>query len=208
MLKDGDFVKVGDVAFLIEGSSQKLLTAERLVLNVMQRMSAIATKTNYLQSLCKGTKAKVIDTRKTTPRFKLFEKWAVLIGGGYNHRMGLFDMIMLKDNHIDMAGGIAQSIQRTKEYLRANNKRLQIEIETRNLNEVREVLLIGDIDIIMLDNMSLTDVKDAVKIINGRYQTEASGGITENNIQSFAKCGVDQGNSEGALQFREACQGA
>ncbi|HYI76324.1 MAG TPA: carboxylating nicotinate-nucleotide diphosphorylase [Chryseolinea sp.] len=190
-LDDGAVVKKGDIAFTVEGPAQSILTSERLVLNCMQRMSAIATKTHYLNSLILGTSAKILDTRKTTPNFRLLEKWAVLLGGGLNHRIGLFDMIMLKDNHIDMAGGIEQAIIRTKDYLRARNKSLQIEVETRNLEEVREVIRVGGIDIIMLDNMDITTMKAAVKEINGKYKTEASGGVTEETIRSIAECGVD-----------------
>jgi nicotinate-nucleotide pyrophosphorylase (carboxylating) len=190
-LDDGVAVKKGDIAFTVEGPAQSILTSERLVLNCMQRMSAIATKTHYLNSLILGTSAKILDTRKTTPNFRLLEKWAVLLGGGLNHRIGLFDMIMLKDNHIDMAGGIEQAIIRTKDYLRARNKTLKIEIETRNLEEVREVIRVGGIDIIMLDNMDTSTMKAAVKEINGKYKTEASGGVTEETIRSIAECGVD-----------------
>ena len=191
LLTDGAIVKKGDIAFTVEGSAQSILTSERLVLNCMQRMSAIATKTNYLTSLIAGTRTNLLDTRKTTPNFRLLEKWAVFIGGGKNHRIGLFDMIMLKDNHIDMAGGIKQAIIRTKDYLRATNRKLKIEIETRNLQEVKEVLRVGGVDIIMLDNMKLTEMKDAVKLIDGKFITEASGGITEETIGSVAECGVD-----------------
>jgi nicotinate-nucleotide pyrophosphorylase (carboxylating) len=190
-IRDGQPVKYGDVAFIVSGRSRSILTAERLVLNCMQRMSAIATKTAYLTDLIKGTHAKILDTRKTTPNFRLLEKWAVLIGGGRNHRIGLFDMIMLKDNHVDMAGGIEAAILRTKDYLRATKRDLKIEIETRNLAEVEKVLAVGGVDIIMLDNMNLVDMTQAVKMINGKYKTEASGGITENTIRSVAECGVD-----------------
>lgn len=189
--QDGDSITRGDVAFMVEGSSRSILTTERLVLNCMQRMSGIATRTKQLCGLVQGTKATLLDTRKTTPNFRLLEKWAVLIGGGQNHRIGLFDMIMLKDNHIDMAGGIEQAILRTKEYLRATNKNLKIEIETRNLKEVEEVLRVGDVDVIMLDNMSLHELQQAVWLINGRYKTEASGGITPESIRKVAECGVD-----------------
>jgi nicotinate-nucleotide pyrophosphorylase (carboxylating) len=187
---DGDLLEPGDIAFTVEGKAQSILTAERLVLNCMQRMSAIATKTRRFCQLIEGTGAKLLDTRKTTPNFRLPEKWAVLIGGGYNHRIGLFDLIMLKDNHVDMAGGIEQAIIHTKEYLRVQKKTLRIEIETRNLNEVREVLQTGGVDI-MLDNMSSSDMKEAVKLIGGKYQTEASGGIDENTIRAVAETGVD-----------------
>jgi nicotinate-nucleotide pyrophosphorylase (carboxylating) len=190
-LTDGSEVKKGDIAFTIEGPARAILTTERLVLNCMQRMSAIATKTQNLTKAISGTKAKLLDTRKTTPNFRLLEKWAVFIGGGKNHRIGLYDMIMLKDNHIDMAGGIESAINRTKDYLRACNRNLPIEIETRSLEEVHEVIRIGGIDIIMLDNMTLAEMKEAVEVINGRYKTEASGGITEENIRSVAECGVD-----------------
>ncbi|WP_276368325.1 carboxylating nicotinate-nucleotide diphosphorylase [Chryseolinea sp. H1M3-3] len=190
-LCDGASIKKGDIAFTVEGSAQSILTTERLVLNCMQRMSAIATKTHHLNSLIRGTSAKLLDTRKTTPNFRLFEKWAVLLGGGYNHRIGLFDMIMLKDNHIDMAGGIEPAIIRTKDYLRARNKHLKIEIETRSLKEVEEVLRIGGVDIIMLDNMDFGTMKSAVKLIGGKYQTEASGNVTEETIRGVAECGVD-----------------
>ena len=191
LIKDGQKVKAGDIAFTIEGSSQKLLTAERLVLNVMQRMSGIATKTNYLQSLCKGTKTKVIDTRKTTPGFRFFEKWAVVIGGGSNHRFGLYDMIMIKDNHIDFAGGIIEAIDATHAYLKKNKKKLAIEVETRTLNDVKLILNKGGFQRIMLDNYNIADTKKAVALINGKYEIESSGGITENTIANYAKCGVD-----------------
>jgi nicotinate-nucleotide pyrophosphorylase (carboxylating) len=190
-IQDGDPIKEGDVVLIVSGPSRSILTAERLVLNCMQRMSAIATKTHHLSSIIAGTNARLLDTRKTTPNFRLLEKWAVLIGGGKNHRIGLYDMIMLKDNHIDMAGGLEQAIIRTKDYLRATNKNLKIEIETRNLDEVKEVLRIGGVDTIMLDNMSLQDMKSAVELIGSNYKTEASGGITEENIRSVAECGVD-----------------
>ncbi len=191
LIKDGAKVKVGDIAFTIEGSSQKLLTAERLVLNVMQRMSGIATKTNYLQSLCKGTKTKVIDTRKTTPGFRFFEKWAVVIGGGANHRYGLYDMIMIKDNHIDFAGGIIEAIDATHSYLKKTKKKLPIEVETRTLNDVKLILNKGGFQRIMLDNYNIANTKKAVSLINGKYEVESSGGITEKTIAGYAKCGVD-----------------
>lgn len=190
-IPDGSPVKKGDIAFVVQGSSRSILTCERLVLNCMQRMSAIATLTHHLCGLIKGTKAQLLDTRKTTPNFRLLEKWAVLIGGGANHRIGLFDMIMLKDNHIDMAGGIEKAIIQTKEYLRATKKDLRIEIETRNLEEVREVIRVGGVDVIMLDNMSVEDMKTAVALMDGKYKAEASGGITEETIRSVAESGVD-----------------
>jgi nicotinate-nucleotide pyrophosphorylase (carboxylating) len=190
-LTDGSEVKKGDIAFTVEGPAGAILTTERLVLNCMQRMSAIATKTRALTKIISGTKAKLLDTRKTTPNFRLLEKWAVAIGGGQNHRIGLYDMIMLKDNHIDMAGGIKSAINQTKDYLRAGNRNLRIEIETRSLAEVEEVLSVGGVDIIMLDNMTPAEMKACVRVINNQYQTEASGGITEENIKNIAECGVD-----------------
>ena len=190
-IKDGSQVKIGDIAFIVEGSSQKLLTAERLVLNVMQRMSGIATKTNYLQTLCKGTKTKVIDTRKTTPGFRFFEKWAVVIGGGSNHRFGLYDMIMLKDNHIDFSGGIIEALDATHAYLKKTKKKLPIEVETRTLNDVKLILNKGGFQRIMLDNYTITDTKKAVALIGDKFEIESSGGITEKTIASYAKCGVD-----------------
>ncbi|MCC6181525.1 MAG: carboxylating nicotinate-nucleotide diphosphorylase [Bacteroidia bacterium] len=188
---DGDLVTVGDVAFIVEGNSRKLLTAERLILNIMQRMSAIATKTNYLQHLCNGTKAKVIDTRKTTPGFRFFEKWAVVIGGGANHRFGLYDMIMIKDNHIDFAGGIIEAIDATHAYLKKSKRKLPIEVETRTLNDVKLIVNKGGFQRIMLDNYSIADTKKAVAIIGNKYEIESSGGITEKTIATYAKCGVD-----------------
>ena len=188
---DGDRATKGDVAFIVSGSSRSILTCERLVLNSMQRMSGIATLTSKYVELVKGSKAKLLDTRKTTPNFRLLEKWAVIIGGGYNHRIGLFDMIMLKDNHIDMAGGITQAINRAKDYLREKNRNLRIEVETRNLSEVAQVLETGGVDVIMLDNMDVQTMKKAVSMIGGRFQTEASGGITEETIREIAMCGVD-----------------
>ncbi len=190
-LNDGSKIKVGDVVLTVAGKSQSILLAERLVLNCMQRMSGIATKTNHLVELCKGTKTKVIDTRKTTPLIRGLEKWAVVLGGGANHRIGLYDMILIKDNHIDYAGGIQQAIDASKKYLKAKNKKLKIEVEARNLDEVKEILSIGRINRIMLDNFSIADIKKAIKLIDGKYETEASGGITEQNISKYAKCGVD-----------------
>ena len=191
LLNDGASIKKGDTALTVEGPALSILTTERLVLNCMQRMSAIATKTHMLMKFIEGTKAKLLDTRKTTPNFRLLEKWAVLIGGGHNHRIGLYDMIMLKDNHVDMAGGIRQAIIRTKDYLRARNKNLKIEIETRSLEEVQQVIDVGGVDIIMLDNMSVETMKEALAMIGAKYQTEASGGITEDTIRSVAECGID-----------------
>jgi nicotinate-nucleotide pyrophosphorylase (carboxylating) len=191
LISDGAKAKKGEVAFTVEGNTQTLLTSERLVLNVMQRMSGIATKTNYLQSLCKGTKTKVIDTRKTTPGFRFFEKWAVVIGGGANHRYGLFDMILIKDNHIDFCGGIIEAIEAANLYLKKNKKKLAIEVETRSIGDVKKVLSHGKVQRIMLDNYSTKQTAEAVKLINGKFEVESSGGITEKNISSYAKCGVD-----------------
>ncbi len=190
-MKDGDVMQKGDVAFKVFGSTRSILTAERLVLNCMQRMSGIATYTDYLMTLIRGSKAQLLDTRKTTPNFRIAEKWAVAIGGGTNHRFGLYDMVMLKDNHIDYAGSITKAISATKAYLKENNKSLKIEVETRNLDEVKEVLDVGGIDIIMLDNMMPSVMKEAVTMIKGEYKTEASGGITEKNIREVAECGID-----------------
>ena len=189
--KDGDEVKKGDVAFIVVGPSRAILSAERLVLNCMQRMSGIATYTNRLNKLIAGTRAKLTDTRKTTPNFRLMEKWAVVIGGGRNHRFALYDMVMLKDNHIDIAGGIKQAIENERSYLKRENKDLKIEIETRTLDEVKEVLAVGGVDVILLDNMSVDLLRQAVQLIDGRYKTEASGGITETNLRAVAETGVD-----------------
>lgn len=191
LLKDGDFITPGDIAFTIEGSNQSILKAERIVLNFMQRMSGIATKTNHYIQLIEGFNTKVLDTRKTTPGLRLVEKMAVKIGGGQNHRMGLYDMIMIKDNHIDFAGGIAAAISKTNAYLKENSLDLKIEIEARNLTELDEILAVGNVDIIMLDNFSFEDMRTAVKKINGKYKTEASGGINETTIRAYAACGVD-----------------
>jgi nicotinate-nucleotide pyrophosphorylase (carboxylating) len=189
--KDGDPVKAGDIGLVVSGPSASILSAERLVLNCMQRMSAIATKTHRLSQLIAHTKAKLMDTRKTTPNFRLMEKWAVLIGGGVNHRFALYDMIMLKDNHVDFAGGIRAAIERTKNYLSENGLELNIEIETRNLDEVSQVLEVGGVDYIMLDNMDYDTMRKAVEMIGGKYSTEASGGITEETLAAVAECGVD-----------------
>ena len=190
-LQDGDKVSFGDVAFIVEGNSISILTAERLVLNCMQHMSAIATKTNYLNSLIAHTKCKLLDTRKTTPLNRTIEKWAVKIGGGCNHRFGLYDMIMIKDNHIDFAGGIPQAISKIKQYLKNNNKKLEIIVEARNLDEVNQILQQGGVKRILLDNFDYEITKKAVAIIGGKCQSESSGGITEENIAEYAKCGVD-----------------
>lgn len=191
ILKDGQKVSKGQVAFIVEGNTQTLLTLERLVLNVMQRMSGIATKTHSLQNLCGDTVAKVIDTRKTTPGFRFFEKWAVVIGGGANHRYGLFDMILIKDNHIDFCGGITEAINSANAYLKRRKKKLAIEIETRNIDDVKEVLSVGNVQRILLDNFSPALTRTAVELINSQYEVESSGGITEKNIAEYAKCGVD-----------------
>lgn len=196
--EDGAIIKPGDVVLTVAGNAQSILKAERLVLNIMQRMSGIATHTWELVSLIKDLPVKLLDTRKTTPNFRVFEKMATNIGGAHNHRMGLYDMIMLKDNHIDYAGGIEPAIQKTREYLTKTGKKLKIEIETRNLEEVDEVLRVGGIDIIMLDNFSLTDLREAVRRIDGRFETEASGNITRDNIRAIAETGVN-GISSGAL---------
>lgn len=189
--EDGDQVSVGETAFEAKGPVRSILGAERLVLNCMQRMSGIATYTTHLSQLIKHTKAKILDTRKTTPNLRPLEKWAVTIGGGTNHRFALYDMIMLKDNHIDYSGGITQALISATKYLNKTCKKLSIEIETRNLDEVEEVLSAGGADIIMLDNMSPEMMKTAVKIIDGKMKTEASGGITEENIVAIAESGVD-----------------
>ena len=191
MIPDGNFVRYGDVAFKVSGRSQSILKAERLVLNAMQRMSAIATKTRRYVEILADLKTQILDTRKTTPCIRALEKWAVRIGGGTNHRFGLYDMVMLKDNHIDFAGGIEQAILKTNKYLKDNGLNLKIEIETRNLNEVKEVLRVGKVDRIMLDNFSFDDLRTAVNLINGRFETEASGGITEETLRQYAECGVD-----------------
>ena len=190
-VNDGDLVKKGDVAFIVEGNTRTLLTLERPVLNIMQRMSGIATKTKQLQDLCLNTKAKVIDTRKTTPGFRFFEKWAVVIGGGSNHRYGLFDMILIKDNHVDFAGGIIEAIDAANAYLKSKRKKLNIEIETRNIEDVKKVISYGGVKRIMLDNYTPAQTKAAVKLISGKFEIESSGGINEKNVASFAKCGVD-----------------
>lgn len=197
-MRDGDRIKKGDIVLHAEGKAQSILTAERLVLNCMQRMSGISTATARLMKLCKGTGAKVIDTRKTTPGFRALEKWAVKIGGGGNHRFGLYDMILIKDNHVDYAGGIHEAITAAQKYLKKKGKNLKIEVETRNLDEVKEAIETGGIHRIMLDNFSIPELKKAVKLINGQLETEASGGINEKNIRKYAECGVDY-ISSGAL---------
>jgi nicotinate-nucleotide pyrophosphorylase (carboxylating) len=196
--EDGAHVTQGDVVLTVEGSSHSILKSERLVLNAMQRMSAIATKTSYFTRLLEGTKTKILDTRKTTPGIRAIEKWAVKIGGGVNHRFALYDMIMLKDNHIDFAGGISQAIALTKKYLKANDKNLKIIIEARNLQEIREILRSDGIHRILIDNFSFEDTRKAVAMINGKCQTESSGGINEETLRTYAECGVDY-ISSGAL---------
>jgi len=191
LIRDGTNVKKGDIAFIVKGRVISILQAERLILNIMQRMSGIATQTRKYVKEIEGFKAKILDTRKTTPGIRFLEKAAVKIGGGENHRMGLYDMIMLKDNHIDFAGGILQAIQLTHQYLKEKNKNLKIVIEVRTLEDVRKVLLIGGVDRIMLDNFSPKKTKEAVKLINGKFQTESSGGITLINLRKYAECGVD-----------------
>jgi len=190
-LNDGDAVKYGDIAFTVEGSSHAILLAERLVLNCMQRMSGIATKTNRIVQLLQNYDTRLLDTRKTTPGIRYLEKWAVRIGGGVNHRIGLYDMILIKDNHVDYAGGIANAITAANTYLAAQGKELDIEIEVRNLDELDQVLTQGKVNRIMLDNFSFADLRKAVQLIDHRYTTEASGGITEKNITEYAECGVD-----------------
>lgn len=189
--KDGDNVSVGDVGFEVVGSARNILKAERLVLNCLQRMSGVATYTHHLNALIKGTKARLLDTRKTTPNFRIAEKWAVLIGGGVNHRFGLYDMVMLKDNHIDYAGGVKPAILQMSEYLEQNNLALEMEIEVRSLDELREVIEVGRVNRVMLDNMLPSDIRMAIRMIGGQFETEASGGITEKNIQEIAESGVD-----------------
>jgi len=188
---DGDAIESGDVILQVSGSARAILSAERLVLNCMQRMSAVATYTAHMCSLIKGSNAKLLDTRKTTPLFRLPEKWAVLIGGGVNHRYGLYDMILLKDNHIDFAGGIKEALLKTEEYLSSNGLELKVEIEVRKISELKEVLEFGSIDRVLLDNMLPSDIKQAVEMIDGQFETEASGGITEKNISEIAETGVD-----------------
>ena len=190
-MHDGDKVKPGDIAFEVEGKVQSLLQTERLMLNIMQRMSGIATVTHKYMEELKGLKTKVLDTRKTTPGMRLLEKEAVKIGGGVNHRIGLFDMILLKDNHVDFAGGIKNAITKAHEYLKKNNKDLKIEIEVRNLDELRQVLEVGGVDRIMLDNFTPELTREAVKIIDGKYETESSGGITFSTLRAYGECGVD-----------------
>jgi nicotinate-nucleotide pyrophosphorylase (carboxylating) len=197
-INDGQKVNYGDVVFHVSGSSQSILKAERLVLNSMQRMSAIATKTKKFVNLLEGTQTKVLDTRKTTPGFRACEKWAVKIGGGENHRFALYDMIMLKDNHNDFAGGITNAINKTKEYLKTNNKDLKIIVEARNLNEIKEILESDGVYRILIDNFNFEDTKKAVELIGTKCLTESSGNINEKTIREYAQCGVNY-ISSGAL---------
>ncbi len=191
LIADGTQVGYGDIVFRVEATVHTLLQAERIVLNIMQRMSGIATQTNAYVQRCAGTKARVLDTRKTTPGMRVLDKMAVAIGGGMNHRMGLFDMIMLKDNHIDFAGGVEPAIRRAQHYLAQTGRSLPIEVETRSLDDVQTVLRVGGVQRIMLDNFSVADTRRAVELIDGRIPTESSGGITLDTIRDYAECGVD-----------------
>ena len=191
LIGDGDEVKKGDIAMVVTGKVRSLLQTERLMLNIMQRMSGIATMTHKYVEKLKGTKTHVLDTRKTTPGMRMLEKQAVKIGGGMNHRIGLFDMILLKDNHVDFAGGITNAIDRCHAYLKEKNLDLKIELEVRNFDELNQVLTHGGVNRIMLDNFSVADTKKAVELIGGRYETESSGGITFDTIRDYAECGVD-----------------
>ncbi len=190
-IHDGEAVKKGDVVFLLDGKVHSILMSERLMLNIMQRMSGIATKTHYFCNLIKGTYARLLDTRKTTPNMRILEKMAVVIGGGYNHRMGLYDMIMLKDNHIDYAGGIENALKKANNYIRENNLNLKIEIETRSLEDVEKALSLGGFHRIMFDNFTVSDVKKGVEMVAGKYETEASGNINEQTIKQYAQTGID-----------------
>lgn len=198
LIPDGSAVKHGDIAFYVTGSSQSILKAERLVLNAMQRMSAIATKTKSFVKLVEGTDTKILDTRKTTPGLRALEKWAVKIGGGENHRFALYDMIMLKDNHIDFAGGITKAIEKTQHYLRETNRDLKIIVEARNLDEIKEILLSEGIYRILIDNFNYEDTRKAVALIGNKCLTESSGNINEYTLRKYAECGVDY-ISSGAL---------
>ncbi|EWH12773.1 nicotinate-nucleotide pyrophosphorylase [Cellulophaga geojensis KL-A] len=198
LINDGETVKHGDIVFYVTGSSQSILKAERLVLNAMQRMSAIATKTNFFVKLLEGTNTKILDTRKTTPGLRAAEKWAVKIGGGENHRFALYDMIMLKDNHIDFAGGVTKAIEKTKEYLKETGRDLKIIVEARNLDEIKEILKTDGVYRILIDNFNYKDTRTAVALIGDKCLTESSGGINEDTIREYAECGVNY-ISSGAL---------
>ncbi|WP_299335724.1 carboxylating nicotinate-nucleotide diphosphorylase [uncultured Psychroserpens sp.] len=198
LIEDGSHVKYGDIVFYVEGASQSILKAERLVLNAMQRMSAIATKTKVFVDLLEGTGTKILDTRKTTPGIRALEKWAVKIGGGENHRFALYDMIMLKDNHIDFSGGITKAINKTKQYLKDTNRDLKIIVEARNLEEIKEILETEGVYRILIDNFNYEDTRTAVKLIGEQCLTESSGGINEKTVRAYAECGVDY-ISSGAL---------
>lgn len=191
ILRDGSHISKGDIAFLVDGPVQNLLTCERLVLNFMQRLSGIATQTNKMVKILEGTQVKILDTRKTTPLLRELEKMAVRIGGGYNHRFGLFDMILIKDNHVDFAGGITKALNQTKQYLTDKKLDLEIEIEVRNMEELREALEANIASRILIDNFKPHEMKEAVEFVNGRVQTEASGGITIDNLREYAEAGVD-----------------
>jgi nicotinate-nucleotide pyrophosphorylase (carboxylating) len=203
-LQDGAEVKPKDIVLEVEGSVHSILKAERLVLNCMQRMSGIATNTNEVVDLLKGTNTQVLDTRKTTPGMRYLEKWAVRIGGGVNHRFGLYDMILIKDNHVDYSGGIRRAIENARHYIGTLDKKIAIEIEVRNFDELEQVLLTGGVDRILLDNFNFADLKQAVNMVEGRYITEASGGITVENAREYANCGVDY-ISIGALTHSVKC---
>lgn len=191
LIKDGTHVRKGDIAFYVEGKSLSILQCERLVLNIMQRMSGVATQTSFYVKKLEGLSTKVLDTRKTTPGMRMLDKMAVKLGGGENHRIGLFDMILIKDNHIDYAGGIENAINAVKDYLKKNNKNLKIEVEARTLDDIRKILSLGGIHRILIDNFSLEDTRKAVEIINGQCETESSGGITIDTLRDYAACGVD-----------------
>lgn len=190
-IKDGKAIKFGDIAFEVQGPKQSILKAERLVLNAMQRMSAIATKTNHFVEVLKGTQTKILDTRKTTPGIRALEKWAVTIGGGVNHRFALYDVIMLKDNHIDFAGGVTNALNLTSAYIKANQLDLKIIVEARDMEEIKEILAHGGADRILIDNFNIQETKEAVALIGDRCQTESSGGIDEVTLRHYAECGVD-----------------
>lgn len=190
-IKDGTHVKYGDIVFYVSGRSQSILKSERVMLNAMQRMSAIATKTSEYVAILKGTETKILDTRKTTPGIRAMEKWAVKIGGGENHRFALYDMIMLKDNHIDFCGGVAKAIQKTQQYLKRNYLDLKIIVEARDFSEIQEILDTGGVDRILIDNFNFEDTRKAVEMIGDACQTESSGGITLENLRKYAECGVD-----------------